>query len=72
MKIGSIVESVDDSNWKIAHDDNINPAKGVNSDISKKEKVSIMLTFFKNESYLVTSKKLVYSMPSGDKREVEL
>jgi|694.fasta_scaffold00580_7 hypothetical protein len=47
MKIGSIVESVDDSNWKIAHDDNINPAKGVNSDISKKEKVNVMLTFLK-------------------------
>lgn len=47
MKIGSIVESVDDSNWKIAHDDNINPTKGVNSDISKKEKVNAMLTFLK-------------------------
>ena len=46
MKIGSIVESIDDSNWKIAHD-NINPTKGANSDISKKEKVNVMLTFLK-------------------------
>lgn len=30
MKIGSIVELVDDSNWKRAHDDDIYPIKGVN------------------------------------------
>lgn len=30
MKIGSIVELVDDSNWRIAHIDDIYPIKGVN------------------------------------------
>lgn len=38
----------------------------------KKGKGQHYADLFKNESYLVTPKKLVYSMPSGDKREVEL
>jgi 2'-5' RNA ligase len=38
----------------------------------KKGKGQHYADLFKNESYLVTPKKLVYSMPSGDKQEVEL
>lgn len=30
MKIGSIVELVDNSNWKVVHIDDIYPVKGVN------------------------------------------
>lgn len=38
----------------------------------KKGKGQHYADLFKNESFSVTPKKLVYSMPSGDKREVEL